>query len=664
MKNSAPPPRVVIENLRPAVNEGRFPIKRTVGESVKVTADVFADGHDLLDAVLLYRRAAVSEWSETPMEPLGNDRWAGEFTVQEMEPYLYTVQGWVDPFKSWRRDLEKKLQAKQEVAIDLLAGAELVEAAVARAGGNDAGRLQSWASSLRSAKKSADERARDALGNDLQCLMRRYPDRSQAAQHDKELGVSVARERARFSAWYEMFPRSCTSDAQRHGNFRDCEERLPYVASMGFDVLYLPPIHPIGKTNRKGKNNSPVAGPADVGSPWAIGAQEGGHKEIHPELGMLEDLKRLRAKAAEYGIEVALDLALQATPDHPLVGTHPEWFRRRPDGTIQYAENPPKKYEDIYPFNFESADWKNLWEEFRAVVFFWIGQGIRIFRVDNPHTKPFPFWEWLIGEVRKQYPDVIFLCEAFTRPKVMYRLAKLGFDQSYTYFTWRNTKQELTEYLTEVVQSEVSEYYRPSFWPNTPDILPEYLQYGGRPAFAARMILAATLSSNYGIYGPAFELLENRPLETGREEYLDSEKYQIRAWNIDRSDSLRDLIARVNQIRCENPALHHNHELRFHQVDNDQLLAYSKGAPDSANVILVVVNLDPYHTQSGWVHLPLEELRIAPGQTYQAHDLLGNARYFWQGERNFVQLDPQVMPAHIFALRRRVRTERDFDYYL
>jgi starch synthase (maltosyl-transferring) len=666
IKNGPPPPRVVIENVQPSVNDGRFPIKRTVGETVRVTADIFADGHDLLGAVLCYRLASDSHWSENRMTLEVNDRWAGQFTVAEMKPYVFTVEAWIDHFASWRRDLGKKLDAGQEIAVELLAGAELIEQAAARATDkeDDAGQLRTWAEALRSNKDSNERRAKAALDEQLSELMRRYPDRRLAARYDRELPVTVARERARYSAWYEMFPRSCTDDAQRHGRFQDCEKRLEYVASMGFDILYLPPIHPIGRSNRKGRNNSAVAAPDDVGSPWAIGAPEGGHTEVHPELGMIGDLKRLREKAAQLGIELALDLAVQATPDHPLVQEHPEWFKHRPDGSIQYAENPPKKYQDIYPFDFECDDWKILWEHFREVVFFWIAQGIRVFRVDNPHTKPFAFWEWLIAEVRREHPDVLFLAEAFTRPKVMYRLGKLGFDQSYTYFTWRNTKQELTAYMTELARSEIREFYRPNFWPNTPDILPEYLQYGGRAAFAARLVLAATLSSNYGIYGPAFELLENRPVEPGREEYLNSEKYEIKAWEIDRDDSLRDLIARVNQVRREHPALQYNHDLRFHEIENDQLIAYSKGTPDSGNVILTIVNLDPYHTHSGWLRLPLEELGIGKGQTYQAHDLLGNARYFWQGERNFVQLDPQVMPAHIFALRRRVRTERDFDYYL
>ena len=433
---------------------------------------------------------------------------------------------------------------------------------------------------------------------------------------------------------------------------------------MGFDVLYLPPIHPIGKTKRKGKNNNPVAAPGDPGSPWAIGGAEGGHTGIHPALGTIEEFRRFRERAAQYGIEVAIDVAFQATPDHPYVRQHPGWFKHRADDSIQYAENPPKKYEDIYPFDFECEDWQTLWQELKEVVLYWSREGIRIFRVDNPHTKPFPFWEWLIAEVRREYPETIFLSEAFTRPKIMYRLAKLGFTQSYTYFTWRNTKLELTQYLTELTQGDAREFFRPNFWPNTPDILPEYLHYASYPAFAARLVLAATLSSNYGIYGPAFELLVNEPVAPGKEEYLNSEKYEIKRWDIQRPGSLKELITRVNCIRHDNLALQSNQSLRFHDIDNDQIIAYSKATPDLSNIIVVVVNLDPYHKQSGWLTLPLDEFSIDPQQTYQAHDLLGNARFFWQGARNYIELDPQSAPAHILALRRRLRTERDFDYFM
>ncbi len=660
--HNGPPPRAVIENVRPAVDGGRFAVKRTVGEKVRVSADIFADGHDALGAVVLYRRIAAPDWIEVPMRELGNDRWEGTFTVAEIGSYEYTVVGWVDPFESWRRAFEKKFMAGQDVAADLLIGIELIERAAARASGVDAQALHAWAAALR-AEAGRTESAHAALNPELARIARKYPDRSNAAHHDPCFPLWVDRERARFSSWYEMFPRSC-GEGERHGTLADCERRLDYVASMGFDVLYLPPIHPIGETRRKGRNNAPAAEPGDPGSPWAIGAEEGGHKAIHPELGTLEDLRRLRERAAERGIELALDIAFQATPDHPYVREHPEWFRRRPDGSIQYAENPPKKYEDILPFDFESRHWRELWEELKSIFVFWLEQGIRIFRVDNPHTKAFAFWEWVIAEIRKDYPETILLSEAFTRPKVMYRLAKLGFTQSYTYFTWRNTKYELTQYLTELTQTEVCEYFRPNFWPNTPDILPEYLQYDGRPAFAIRLVLAATLSSNYGIYGPAFELLENTPLAPGREEYLDSEKYEIKRWNLDRPESLRDFIARVNRIRRENPALQSNERLRFHDIDNDHLIAYSKSTEDFSNLIVVVVNLDPFHTQSGWLQLPLEEFRLDVRQSFQVHDLLANARFFWQGGRNYVELNPYVAPAHIFLVRRKVRTERDFDYYM
>ncbi len=660
--HNGPPPRAVIENVRPAVDGGRFAVKRTVGEKVRVSADIFADGHDALGAVVLYRRIAAPDWIEVPMRELGNDRWEGTFTVAEIGSYEYTVVGWVDPFESWRRAFEKKFMAGQDVAADLLIGIELIERAAARASGVDAQALHAWAAALR-AEAGRTESAHAALNPELARIARKYPDRSNAAHHDPCFPLWVDRERARFSSWYEMFPRSC-GEGERHGTLADCERRLDYVASMGFDVLYLPPIHPIGETRRKGRNNAPAAEPGDPGSPWAIGAEEGGHKAIHPELGTLEDLRRLRERAAERGIELALDIAFQATPDHPYVREHPEWFRRRPDGSIQYAENPPKKYEDILPFDFESRHWRELWEELKSIFVFWLEQGIRIFRVDNPHTKAFAFWEWVIAEIRKDYPETILLSEAFTRPKVMYRLAKLGFTQSYTYFTWRNTKYELTQYLTELTQTEVCEYFRPNFWPNTPDILPEYLQYDGRPAFAIRLVLAATLSSNYGIYGPAFELLENTPLAPGREEYLHSEKYEIKRWNLDRPESLRDFIARVNRIRRENPALQSNERLRFHDIDNDHLIAYSKSTEDFSNLIVVVVNLDPFHTQSGWLQLPLEEFRLDVRQSFQVHDLLANARFFWQGGRNYVELNPYVAPAHIFLVRRKVRTERDFDYYM
>ncbi len=658
--------RVIIEKVTPQVDAGRFPAKRIAGDRVNVEADVFADGHDLVRALILYRKAGADEWMEAPMRPLPNDRWQGEFPVDEMGRYEFTVEGWVDQFQSWRRDLGKKIDAGQDVRVELLIGAQIVAAAAQRAQPpSDKAILDSAAARLRSMADGSVERPAGApLSEELAQLVECYPDRRLATRYDRILEIVVDRKRARFGSWYELFPRSCATEPGRHGTFRDVEARLPYVASMGFDILYLPPIHPIGRSYRKGKNNALAAGPDDPGSPWAIGAEEGGHKSIHPQLGTLEDFRRLVAKAQEYGLEIALDLAFQCTPDHPYVKEHPEWFRRRPDGAIQYAENPPKKYQDIYPLDFETERWRELWDELKTVVRFWIDQGIRIFRVDNPHTKAFLFWEELIGELKRDYPDLIFLSEAFTRPKVRYRLAKLGFSQSYTYFAWRNTKYELTEYLTELTQTEVREYFRPNLWPNTPDILTEYLQHGGRPAFMARLILAATLGASYGIYGPAFELCENQPREPGSEEYLNSEKYEVRYWVLDRPDSLKDLIARVNAIRRENPALHEDRNLRFHPVDNDQLICYSKRTRALDNIILVVVNLDPHHTHSGWVELPLDEFGLEPHQPYQVHDLLAGARYLWNGPRNYVELNPTIVPAHIFRLRRKLRTERDFDYYM
>ncbi len=655
--------RVMIEGVYPEINGGRYPIKRSVGERVEVEADIFADSHDALSAALLYRREKESQWAEAAMEFLVNDRWKGSFVVNEIGRYVYTLEAWVDYFQTWRRDLVKKVDAGQDVTVDLLAGEGIIKDAISRATGADAERLEGWVNDLKS-HQGLTEKVRLVLDEELKSLMARYPDRRFATTYEKELMVVVDRTKARYSAWYEMFPRSCADEAGRHGTFKGCEARLPYIAQMGFDVLYLPPIHPIGRTHRKGRNNSPAADPGDPGSPWAIGSKEGGHKAVNPRLGTLEDFRDLVSRASEQGIEVALDIAFQCTPDHPYVKEHPEWFRKRPDGTIQYAENPPKRYQDIYPMTFETENWRELWEELKSILLFWIGHGIRIFRVDNPHTKSFGFWEWVIAEVKRDYPEVIFLAEAFTRPKVMYRLAKLGFTQSYTYFAWRNTKGELTEYFTELTRSEVRQFFRPNLWPNTPDILTEYLQMGGRPAFGARLVLAATLGANYGIYGPAFELCENRPKEFGSEEYLNSEKYEIRNWDIGSPDSLKGLIGRVNRIRRENPALQSDWSLRFHPVDNEQIICYSKNTEDFSNIVLVIVNLDPHHTHSGWLELPISDWGLEPLRPYQVHDLLSDARYLWHGSRNYVELNPQVVPAHIFRLRRRIRTERDFDYYM
>jgi len=642
--------RVAIEAVRPEVDCGRFPIKRVAGETVVVEADIFADGHDHIACQLLYRWEQEPEWTAVQMHPLGNDRWRGEFPVSGMGRYRYTFEGWVDPIDTWRSDLLKRLDAAQDVEVDLLIGASLIEQAASRASGEDAERLWEWASLLRH-EGDPERRKAAALREDLIELARRHPDRQSVTRYEKELLVWVDREKARFSAWYELFPRSCSPEPGRHGTFRDCEAWLPYVASMGFDVLYLPPIHPIGRAFRKGRDNSILPGPEDVGSPWAIGAAEGGHKSIHPQLGTIEDFRRLLAKAKSHGLEMALDLAYQCAPDHPYVGEHPEWFRKRPDGSIQYAENPPKKYQDIFPFDFGTSHRRELWDELKSIILFWIEQGVRIFRVDNPHTKPFAFWEWTIAAVKDQHPDVLFLSEAFTRPKVMYRLAKLGFSQSYTYFAWRNTKQELTDYFRELTESGVEEYLRPNLWPNTPDILTAFLQTGGRSAFMIRLVLAATLGASYGIYGPAFELSENVPAEQGSEEYLNSEKYELKHRELFGAGSLRPLIAQINHIRRENPALQRDRSLRFHETDNPMLICYSKVNEDRSNAIAVVVNLDPFHKHSGFVNLDLGVLGLDSSGSFQAQDLLGGGNYVWQGSRNYVELTPGSLPAHVLRLR-------------
>ncbi|HEY1947108.1 MAG TPA: alpha-1,4-glucan--maltose-1-phosphate maltosyltransferase [Bryobacteraceae bacterium] len=655
--------RVIIESISPEIDGGRFPAKRTIGDTVIVEADIFADGHDAIAAALLYRPEEATDWQESPMSLLVNDRWGGEFTVSQLGRYRYAIQGWVDHWETWRGDLIKRIQANNETDVDYLIGANLIDAAAARAKGADADWLRGQAQTLR-VSQDLESRRRDATTSALNDVMRNYPDRRFASESDRELVIVVDPVRARFSAWYELFPRSASPDPSRHGTFADCEARLPYIADMGFDVLYLPPIHPIGEMFRKGKNNVVTAEAGDVGSPWAIGSAEGGHKSILPQLGTVEDFRRLIAAAEKHGIQIALDIAFQVAPDHPYIRTHADWFRKRPDGTIQYAENPPKKYQDIYPFEFETPKWLELWLELKSVFTFWIEQGVRIFRVDNPHTKAFPFWEWCITEVKRDHPEVLFLSEAFTRPKIMYRLAKLGFSQSYTYFPWRNAKYEITTYLTELTKTQVREFFRPNQWPNTPDILTEFLQTGGRAGFALRYVLAATLGANYGIYGPAFELLEGRPVRAGSEEYLDSEKYQIRQWHLDAPASLRGLITAVNRVRRNNIALQSDWSLDFHPVDNEQIICYSKRSADGVNLIVVVVNLDPFRTQAGFVTLPLDEFQIEEDSRYQVHDQLSDARYVWTGRRNYVELNPASIPAHIFLIRRRLRGEADFEYFL
>jgi starch synthase (maltosyl-transferring) len=652
--------RVIIDFVGPQVDCGRFPIKRAVGETVHVAAHAFTDGHDRIRVEALCRQEGQQEWTIREMAYEIDDEWSATFIVTDLGDYLYTVRGWVDSFRTWQDDLRKKFEAGQDVAVELRMGADLLRQTAPGAASADAKALTEWAALL--ASPNTEAAVALALSEELAGMMDRYPDRSRATTYPKELTVMVDRPKAVFSTWYEMFPRSFGREGE-HGSFRDVEQMLPGIAAMGFDVLYLPPVHPIGQTHRKGRNNTITAAPGDPGSPWAIGSAQGGHKAVHPELGTLDDFQRFVRRAGEHGLEIAMDLAFQCSSDHPYVAEHPEWFRWRPDGTVQFAENPPKEYEDIVPFNFECEAWRALWEELRSIVLFWIEQGIRLFRVDNPHTKPFRFWQWLLREMHRDHPEVVFLSEAFTRPKVMQRLAKIGFNQSYTYFTWRNTKWELEQYVRELTRTNVGEYLRPNFWPNTPDILPEYLQYGGRAAFIIRLVLAATLSASYGIYGPAFELCVGDAVE-GREEYLNSEKYEIRHWDWNARGNIRAVVERVNRIRRQNPALQSIRNIELYPIDNEALLCYGKTTENLSNTVITVVNIDPHHRQSGWVRLPLPQLEIDPRQPFLAHDLLTDDKYIWRGETNYVELDPRVMPAHILRVQKRLRRETDFDYFM
>ncbi len=653
--------RAFIEQVRPAVDCGREALKRVLGEIVDVEADVIAEGHEQLACALLHAPAGSSGWAVVPMVSRGDDRWSAAFTPTELGRHRYTVAAWIDPFLTWRSKFVRRTEP-DDVALALREAAGLVREAAGRARGASRGALLAYAAALES-DESLDERRQTALSDALRELMAGAPDRSLETVYDPPLEAVVERPLARFAAWYEFFPRSFAEAPARHGTLKSATRGLRYVADMGFDVVYFPPIHPIGTSHRKGRNNALQAKPDDPGSPWAIGASGGGHKSVSEELGTLEDFAAFRREAQRLGLELALDLAFQCSPDHPYVREHPSWFTRRPDGSVQYAENPPKKYEDIFPLDFGTNEWRELWQELRDVVEFWIDAGVRVFRVDNPHTKPFGFWRWLIADVQEDHPDTIFLAEAFTRPRVMFALAKLGFSQSYTYFTWRNSKQELTDYFTELATAR--DYFRPNLWPNTPDILHEFLQTGGRPAFMARAALAATLGASYGIYGPAFELGERTPREPGSEEYLDSEKYEIKRWDLERPDSLKPFLAALNTIRRANPALHRDDTLAFHRIDNDQLICYSKVSADGSNIILVVVNLDPNHSQSGFMDVPLEAWSLDAADPYVAHELLADRSHEWQGARVFVTLTPAECPACIFRIQaRRGTTERDFDYFV
>jgi len=657
--------RVIIEAASPEVDGGAFPAKRVIGDAVQVEADIFTDGHDVISAVVLHRHDARPDaaWAEERMRPLVNDRWRADFKVEALGFHRFTIEAWIDHFLTWHRDLKKRVDggaSEDELRVQLQIGREQIRAAAMRARARDRRKLEAFIETLDS-DDPIPEKLDELRSEDLLALMARNAERRFAARYPCELLIEVDRPKAAYSTWYELFPRSAARQEGKHGTFADVEAQLPRVARMGFDVLYLPPIHPIGVTFRKGKNNRVEAAPDDVGSPWAIGASEGGHKAVHPQLGTIDDFEHLVGAAKTAGIEVAMDIAFQASPDHPYVREHPQWFLMRPDGTIQYAENPPKKYQDIYPFHFESDQWEALWDELRDVFAFWAQKGVRVFRVDNPHTKPLPFWEWCIRDLKREWPDLIFLAEAFTRPKIMYRLAKAGFTQSYTYFAWRQTRQELTDYFEEITRPPVSDLFRPNVWPNTPDILTEQLQFGGRSTFTMRLILAATLSSSYGIYGPAYERFVHQAREHGSEEYLDSEKYEVKYWP-PAEDDLTELIVAVNRIRRENIALQQNTTLTFHPTDNENILCFSKTAGE--NAIVVAANVDPHNTHAGWIDLDLGALGLDTGHPFQAHDLLSGARHTWHGARNYVQLNPQVVPAHIFRIRRRVRTERDFEYFL
>ncbi|MBF0522565.1 MAG: alpha-1,4-glucan--maltose-1-phosphate maltosyltransferase [Candidatus Omnitrophica bacterium] len=657
--------RIMIEKVTPQIDGGVFPIKRVVTDQVVVRACVFADGHDEVCATLLYRRQDAPEWHEVKMKFLGNDQWIGAFFIEEEKNYLYSVRGYVHEFLSWRHDLEKRIAAKQDVFVALQIGARLIKEAAARAKGTEGTKLKAWGKQLESADAGSLQAALTVvMSQELLDLMEANFNKKKSVTFERELLVAVEPKLAQFSSWYELFPRSWSVVPGKHGTFKECVRLLPEIARMGFDVIYLPPIHPIGSAHRKGKNNSTRCEPNDPGSPWAIGSSEGGHKAVHPQLGMLDDFRNFLNKAKEHNLAIALDIAFQCSPDHPYVKDHPSWFKWRPDGTIQYAENPPKKYEDVLPLNFETEDTEDLWEELKSIFLFWAQQGVRFFRVDNPHTKPFCFWDWLIKEVKAEYPDAVFLSEAFTRPNIMYRLAKGGFTQSYTYFTWRSTKKDFTEYLTELSQSEVAEYFRPNFWPNTPDILPEHLQTGGRPAFMMRAILAATLSSNFGIYGPAYELCVSEAVAPGKEEYLNSEKYEIKKWDWNQEGNLKELFVKLNKIRKENPCLQVTRNIRFCAIDNDELLAFYKATGDYSNILLVVVNLDPRRVQSGWVKVPLEKFGLKEDQSYVVQDLLSGHKYTWQGEKNYVELDPEILPAHIFRIKRVLPCEKNFDYFM
>jgi len=643
--------RIPVTDIRPVVDCGRWPAKAAVGEVVPVTATVFREGHDAVGADVVVtgpdgKAKPFNRMRKLPDEG-STDRWTADIRLDAEGMWTFAVEAWSDPIGTWRHDAEIKVPLGQDVDLVCETGARLHEQAAKQAPKASRPAILKAAEALRDADRSPEDRIAPALDRDLVAVVDAHPVR-ELVTTSEPYSIRVERERARFSAWYEMFPRSegASLDPPRSGTFATAAKRLPAIAAMGFDVVYLPPIHPIGTAYRKGRNNTLTPEPGDPGSPWAIGSEDGGHDAVHPDLGTIDDFDAFVAEARKNGLEVALDLALQCSPDHPWAREHPEWFTVRADGTIAYAENPPKKYQDIYPLNFDN-DYEGLSREVKRVVDHWIDHGVRIFRVDNPHTKPVAFWEWLIAEVGKEHPDVIWLAEAFTKPPMMHLLAKVGFTQSYTYFTWRNERWELEEYLTELSQETV-DFLRPNFFVNTPDILHAYLQYGGPPAFAIRAVLAATMSPSWGVYS-GYELYEHVAVRPGSEEYLDSEKYQYRPRDWSTPDTLAPLLTKLNAIRRTHPALQQLRNLRWHQPDNDQIIAFSKRTGDDC--VLVVANLDPHGVREATVHVDMAALGFDPDESYTVHDELSGATWTW-GDHNYVRLDPFVEPAHVLVVRR------------
>ena len=640
--------RVVIDRVTPQINCGEFYIKRVIGEIVNVSADVLVDGHDVIAATVLYKHENDKAWSEVRMDLVENDEWIASFRVEKQGYYSYKVEGWVDDALNWQHGIERKIDAGQVVSSELLEGAEIIKSIIKKANSKEKAYLKVLQTGFKD-KKNYEQAIKEAVSADLHDIFTRYPIKYLVNSSD-ELQVYVDRKKARFSTWYEFFPRSASSVEGQHGTFKDCERLLPRIKKMGFDTLYFPPVHPIGKVNRKGKNNTTTAIEGDVGSAWGIGSKHGGHKDLHPQLGNVSDFKSLVNKAKDHNIEIAMDFALQAAPDHPWVKSHPDWFKWRPDGTVQYAENPPKKYQDILPIYWESKDFKALWQECLDTMLYWIECGITIFRVDNPHTKPYYFWNWMITEVKKKHPDVLFLAEAFTRPKVMQQLAKQGYTQSYTYFTWRNTKNEFIEYMTELTQTDQKDYMRPNFWPNTPDINPYHLQGANESKYIQRYVLAATLSSNIGIYGPVFEYMISDAIP-GKEEYLNSEKFQIYHHDWDKQTKLSMVITQINAIRHQHEALQQTNNIRFCHIENPNLIAFYKWNESKTNELLIIISLDPYYMQQGTVQVPFNELGISHGHRLQMHDLFTGNSYEWHHEWNYVELHPSL-PFHIFKINK------------